>query len=60
MVLFYLALLRNVFYSYLYSIYSNNEQELQLDVDFNDADPNTKAKLKATEFLYYWLKKKIS
>ena len=53
MVLFYLALLRNVFYSYLYSIYSNNEQELQLDVDFNDADPNTKAKLKATEFLYY-------
>lgn len=52
MVLFYLALL-SVFYSYLCSIYNNNQQEMQLGVDFDGADPNTKAILMATGSPYY-------
>lgn len=42
-VLFYLAMLRNIFYLDLYSKDNNNQQDMQLDVDFNSAGLNTKS-----------------
>lgn len=45
---------KNIFYLDLYSIYNNDDlQEMQLDVDFDGAGPDTKSKPVAIGFLYY-------